>query len=68
MHFIELIEKILGKEAKKVFLPMQPGDVAATYANVDELIQDINFKPQTNIETGLKKFVDGYLNYYNAKV
>ncbi|MBT7410318.1 MAG: NAD-dependent epimerase [Methylococcales bacterium] len=68
MHFIELIEKILGKEAKKVFLPMQPGDVAATYANVDELIQDINFKPQTNIETGLKKFVDWYLNYYNAKV
>ncbi|MBT4836244.1 MAG: NAD-dependent epimerase [Methylococcales bacterium] len=64
MYFVELIEKYLGQEAKKIFLPMQPGDVPATYANVDGLIEDVDFKPQTTIEAGLKNFVDWYLNYY----
>lgn len=45
-------------------LPIQPGDVPATYADVDELIKDVGFKPLTPIEVGIKKFVDWYIDYY----
>jgi len=65
MRFIEVLEKCLGKEAEKVFMPMQDGDVPATYADVDDLIKDVGFKPSTTIETGLKNFVDWYLEYYS---
>ncbi|MBD2325378.1 NAD-dependent epimerase [Alkalinema sp. FACHB-956] len=64
--FISAIETTLGQTAKKRFLPMQPGDVPCTYADVDDLFQDVGFKPTTDIQTGIQKFVDWYLNYYNA--
>jgi len=64
MHFIETLEKAIGKEAKKEFLPMQPGDVYQTYADVDDLMRDFDFKPSTSIEDGLRKFVDWYKEYY----
>jgi len=65
MHFIETLEKAIGKEAKKEFLPMQAGDVYQTYADVDDLMQDFDFKPSTSIEEGLQKFVDWYKAYYS---
>ena len=64
MHFIEVLEDCLGKKAVKKFLPMQDGDVAATYANVDDLVRDFNFKPSTSIETGLENFVKWYRGYF----
>jgi UDP-glucuronate 4-epimerase len=64
MHFIETLEKCLGKKAEKNFLPMQPGDVPATYADIDDLTRDTGFKPTTTIEEGLQHFVDWYREYY----
>ena len=64
MTFIETLEECLGKKAIKEYLPMQPGDVYITYANVDELIRDFDFKPNTSIKDGLTKFVDWYKEYY----
>ncbi len=66
MTFIEAIEKALGKVAIKEFLDLQPGDVPATYANVDDLIEDVGFKPKTKIEIGIENFVNWYKSYYNA--
>lgn len=60
MHLIACLEKALGVEAKKRFLPMQPGDVPATAANVDELVADVGFKPGTSLEEGVTKFVEWY--------
>lgn len=64
MDFISVLEKCLGKEAKKVFLPMQPGDVPQTYADVDDLIRDFDFKPATTIEEGLGAFAQWFKEYY----
>jgi len=64
MHLIETLEKALGKKAEKMMLPIQPGDVPATYADVDALIQDVGFKPATTIEEGVSRFVDWYRHYY----
>ncbi len=64
LTFIEVIEKIMGKSAQKIFLPMQPGDIPRTYADVDELIQDIGFKPTTTIEQGIENFVRWYKDFY----
>ncbi len=64
MRFIGVLEKAIGREAKKEFLPMQPGDVYQTYADVDDLIRDFNFKPETTIEEGLGKFADWYRGFY----
>ena len=66
MRYIEVLEDCLGKKAKKNFLPMQNGDVPATYANVDALVREIDFKPQTTIEEGIQKFVDWYREYYKV--
>lgn len=65
--FIEVIEKALGKTAQKNFLPMQPGDVPATYADVDELIKDVGFKPSTTIDEGINRFVQWYRDYYKNR-
>ena len=62
------IEKALGKEAKKNMLPLQAGDVPATFANVDQLVADTGFKPATNHEVGIQKFIDWYLDYYKVTV
>lgn len=66
MHYIEVLEDCLGKKAEKNMLPMQPGDVKATYADVDDLIRDVGFKPDTSVEQGLAKFVDWYRDYYQV--
>lgn len=65
MDYIETLERCLGVEAKKEYLPMQPGDVYQTYADVTELMRDYHFKPDTSIEEGLQKFVDWYRAYYH---
>jgi UDP-glucuronate 4-epimerase len=62
--FIETLEKALGVEAKKNFLPMQPGDVPDTYANVDRLIADIGYQPKTTLEEGIARFVAWYKDFY----
>ena len=64
MRYIEVLEECLGRKAQKNFLPMQPGDVPATYANVDDLVRDVGFKPDTPIEEGIKRFVAWYKDYY----
>jgi UDP-glucuronate 4-epimerase len=66
MDFIATIEKATGREAIKNFLPMQPGDVVATYADVDDLIRDVGFAPHTSIKTGITRFVAWYRDYYRA--
>ena len=67
MDFIETLEKCLGREAKKEYLPMQPGDVYQTYADVSDLMRDYDFKPSTPIQEGLERFVEWYRSYYNVK-
>ncbi len=64
LYFIETVEKCLGKTAVKNLLPLQSGDVPATFANVDDLISDTGFKPATPIEDGIARFVDWYRTYY----
>ena len=66
LYMIETIEKALGKKAVKNLLPMQPGDVPATYANVDDLVQDVGFRPETSIETGIERFVEWYRGWYKV--
>ncbi len=65
-HFIAAIEKALGKKAKKELLPMQPGDVPATFADIDDLIKDVGFKPATPLEEGISRFIQWYREYYHA--
>jgi UDP-glucuronate 4-epimerase len=64
MDFIQTLERCIGKEAKKEYLPMQAGDVYQTYADVTDLVKDFDFKPNTSIEYGLSKFVDWYKENY----
>jgi len=64
LDFIKAIEKSLGKTAIKEMLPMQPGDVTRTWANVDDLINDYNYSPNTPIEKGVQNFIKWYLNFY----
>ena len=64
MDYIETLEKYLGKTAEKVLLPLQPGDVPDTYADVEALVKDVGYKPNTTIEQGIEKFVAWYDNYY----
>jgi UDP-glucuronate 4-epimerase len=66
MDFVEAIEKELGVNAVKEFLPLQPGDVPATYANVDDLVHDLDYKPETTIEYGVHKFIQWYKEYYHS--
>src|SRR5690349_19442424 len=64
MTLIEILEKALGRKAEKRMREMQPGDVPATYADVDDLARDVGFKPSTPLETGVQRFVDWYREYY----
>ena len=63
-HFIHTIEQAVGKAAIKEMMPMQPGDVPATFADIDDLSRDVGFRPATPIETGVGKFVQWYREYY----
>ncbi len=67
MDYIKALEKVLNKKGKIIFKPMQPGDVKSTYANVESLFNYIDFKPQTNIEDGVKAFVEKYLELEELK-
>ncbi|SDO84434.1 NAD-dependent epimerase [Desulforhopalus singaporensis] len=66
LRYIEVLEECLGKKAQKNFMPMQPGDVPATYANVDDLVKDFGYKPATTLEYGIAKFVQWYKEYYQV--
>jgi UDP-glucuronate 4-epimerase len=68
MRFIELIEECLGKKAEKNLLPMQPGDVPDTWADTEALSTDVGYSPGTPIETGVKNFVDWYLEFYKVQL
>lgn len=67
IEFIEEIENALGRKAEKEFVDLQPGDVPATYADVDDLIQDVGFKPETSIATGIRRFIEWYQEYYAGR-
>ncbi len=66
MDFIRAIEEELGIVAQKDLLPMQPGDVAATWADVSDLVEDLNYKPKTSVEEGVRAFVEWYRGYYGV--
>ena len=66
MDYIACIEKAVGKTARKNMLPMQPGDVPATYADVTDLMRDVGFRPQTSIEDGISGFVAWYRDHYKV--
>jgi UDP-glucuronate 4-epimerase len=66
--FISIIEEKLGKKAVRKLMPIQEGDVPETFADVDDLMRDVNFKPATPIETGIENFIRWYLEYYNIKL
>ncbi len=68
MDYIQVLESELGKIAKKELLPIQPGDVPETFANIDDLTLDFNYKPRVKIEDGMKNFVDWYIKYYKIKL
>lgn len=68
MHFIEVIEEKLGRKAIKNLLPLQDGDVPATYADVEDLMREVDFKPSTSVEVGIGNFIDWYVKYYNVKL
>ena len=66
MHYIETLEKCLGKKAEKELLPLQPGDVPDTYADVSDLVADFGYKPKTTVEEGVANFVQWYRDYYRV--
>jgi UDP-glucuronate 4-epimerase len=66
MRYIEVLEQCLGKKAKLDLLPMQPGDVPATVANVSALQGAVGFRPETTIEVGVARFVEWYRSYYKV--
>jgi UDP-glucuronate 4-epimerase len=67
IKFIEVIEDALGKKAHMEFMDLQPGDVVATYADVDDLMENVGFKPQTPIEIGIERFVEWYKDFYGYR-
>lgn len=66
-EFIEEIEKAIGKKAQKDYMDIQPGDVPATYADIDDLINDVGFRPVTPLSEGIQNFIDWYKDYYNQR-
>ncbi|HJN20418.1 MAG TPA: NAD-dependent epimerase/dehydratase family protein, partial [Candidatus Nitrosopelagicus sp.] len=66
MDYIEALENALGKKAEKIFLPLQPGDVPDTYADVNDLEEQFNYKPSTTVDEGIALFIRWYLEYYES--
>lgn len=66
LRYIEIIENCLGKKSERNLLPLQPGDVPDTYADVEALVKDVGYKPNTPIEEGVKRFVDWYRDFYQV--
>jgi len=67
MRYIQALEKALGKKAQLELLPMQPGDVRATEADVSRLVSDLGYRPQIDVETGITRFVEWYCDYYDVQ-
>jgi len=67
LRYIEVIEEALGKKAIKNFLPLQPGDVPETFADIDDLVRDVGYRPATPVEVGVRRFVDWFCEYYGYK-
>jgi UDP-glucuronate 4-epimerase len=65
-HYIGTLEQCLGRKAQQNLLPLQPGDVPDTYADVEDLVRDVGYRPATTVEQGIRAFVDWYLDYYKA--
>jgi UDP-glucuronate 4-epimerase len=65
-RYIEVLEDCLGKKAIKNMLPLQPGDVPDTFADVEDLVRDVGYKPATPVEVGIRRFVEWYLEYYKT--
>ena len=68
MRYIQALEKALGKKAQLELLPMQPGDVRATEADVSRLVSDLGYRPQIDVETGITRFVEWYCDYYGVQL
>ena len=66
LHYIEVLEDALGRKAERNLLPLQPGDVPDTYADVEDLVRDVDYRPATPVEVGVRRFVDWYREYYGA--
>jgi UDP-glucuronate 4-epimerase len=66
LDFIKILEKLLGKKARMNLLPMQPGDVPRTFADIDDLMKDVSFKPATSVEDGIRRFIEWYREYYKV--
>ena len=64
MRYLQVLEDCLGKKAEKNLLPLPRGDVQATYADIDDLVRDVGYRPETTIEEGLARFVDWYRDFY----
>jgi UDP-glucuronate 4-epimerase len=68
MDYIQALEKALGKKAQLKLLPMQPGDVRATEADISRLVSDLGYRPQIDVETGIARFVEWYCDYYGVQL
>ena len=68
MRYIEVLEECLGRKAEKNLLPLQQGDVPDTWADVEDLVSDVGYRPSTPVEQGVRSFVDWYLDYYQVKL
>jgi len=66
MDFIQALENALGKKARKNLLPLQPGDVPSTYADVDDLVRDLDYKPETSVKEGIERFVKWYREFFRT--
>jgi UDP-glucuronate 4-epimerase len=66
LEVVRLLERTIGKKAKRELLPMQPGDVPATYADVEDLMRDVDFRPATPIAEGIARFIDWYRHYHDS--
>ena len=67
MRYIEVLEECLGRKAEKNMLPLQPGDVPETFADIDDLVRDVGYRPATPVEEGVRRFVEWYLEYYGKR-
>ena len=67
LRYIEVLEECLGRKATKNFLPLQLGDVPDTFADIDDLVRDVGYRPATSVEVGVRRFVDWFTEYYGYK-
>jgi UDP-glucuronate 4-epimerase len=68
MRYIEVLEECLGRKARKNLLPLQPGDVPDTFADIDDLVKDVGYRPATPVEVGVRRFVEWFCDYYKQRL